>query len=307
MTIRPRGLVKGDTVGIIAPASPPNQEQLQNAIAFFEELGLNVKFGKYIHEINGYLAGKDQERVEDLHAMFADPEVKAIFCACGGYGTPRIASQIDFELIQANPKIFWGYSDITFLHNSIHQETGLVTFHGPMPASDIGKPDCHQDSKDRFQQLFSSHPFRYDESIAPIEVLVEGNAEGVIVGGNLTLIVSTLGTKFEIDTKNKVLLIEDVNEEPRQVDRYLNHLYMAGKLTDASAILFGDFANCVPERELSLTLDEVLAQYAELAGRPTLKGLRIGHCNPHYSIPLGVKATVDTCQKTVIIEHGIQS
>lgn len=307
MTVRPRGLNKGDTVGIIAPASPPNQEQLQNAMTFFDELGLQVKFGKYVHEINGYLAGRDQERVEDLHAMFADPEVKAIFCACGGYGTPRIASHIDYELIRNNPKIFWGYSDITFLHNSIYQETGLVTFHGPMPASDIGKLDCHHDSKERFHQLFAAQPFLYDEKIAPIEVLVEGKAEGDIVGGNLTLLVSTLGTKFEIDTKNKILLIEDVNEEPRQVDRYLNQLFMAGKLTDAAAILFGDFANCVPERELSLSLEEVLDQYAKLAGRPTLKGLRIGHCNPHYSIPLGVKAVVDTNHKTVIIEQGIQS
>ncbi|HJV31751.1 MAG TPA: LD-carboxypeptidase, partial [Bacillales bacterium] len=139
MTIKPQRLNMGDTVGVIAPASPPDQEKLTQGIQFLEEFGLKVKLGKNLKKKFGYLAGTDRERLEDFHEMFADKDVKAVFCARGGYGTSRFASMIDYELIKKNPKIFWGYSDITFLHTAIYQETGLITFHGPMIASDLGE------------------------------------------------------------------------------------------------------------------------------------------------------------------------
>lgn len=306
MGVKPQRLKRGDTVGIVAPASPPNQENLQRSFTFLEELGLKVRLGQHVYDQYGYLAGKDRDRLEDLHTMFLDSEVKAVICAGGGYGTGRIASQIDYQMLKNHPKIFWGYSDITFLHTAIRQQTGLVTFHGPMLASDIGKVDADPLSKEYFKQLFEPTLIQYPNDLFQLEVLIDGKASGEITGGNLSLLASTIGTVFEIDTKGKLLLIEDINEEPRSIDRMLNQLHMAGKLTDAAGLLIGDFNNCVPERELSLELDEVISHYIHLANKPALKGFKFGHCSPHISIPLGVHAEMDTTEKRLMIDSGVQ-
>lgn len=306
MTIKPSRLKKGDTVAVIAPASPPNKENLKRGLHFLEELGLSIKLGKSLYKEYGYLAGNDDERLADLHEMFLDDEIKGIICAGGGYGTARIASSIDYETIKKKPKIFWGYSDITFLHTAIRQQTGLVTFHGPMLASDIGKEGANQTSKDTFQQLFTPTDLVYSNAISEIEVLVPGSAEGELVGGNLSLLSSSMGTPYEIDTNGKILLIEDINEEPRAVDRMLNQLYMAGKLQEAAGILVGDFNNCVAERELSLSLDEVIDHYIKLAGKPALKGFNMGHCSPHIAVPFGTNARMNTEEKILFVESGIK-
>lgn len=306
MRVKPQQLKVGDTIGIIAPASPPNQENLHRSLAFLEDLGLKVKIGKHVYDQYGYLAGRDKDRLEDLHSMFLDSEVKAVICAGGGYGTGRIASQIDYKMIKSHPKIFWGYSDITFLHTAIRQHTGLITFHGPMLASDIGKVDVDPLSKEYFKQLFEPTSIKYTNDLSQLEVLNDGKASGEITGGNLSLLASTIGTAFEIDTKGKLLLIEDINEEPRSIDRMLNQLHMAGKLADAAGFIIGDFNNCIPERELSLELDEVISHYIHLANKPALKGFKFGHCTPHISIPLGVHAEMDTSKKQLVIDSGVQ-
>jgi muramoyltetrapeptide carboxypeptidase len=306
MLIKPERLKKGDTVGIIAPASPPNKENLERGLKFIEEIGLNYKLGKSLYQEYGYLAGSDEDRLADLHGMFLDDEVKGIICAGGGYGTGRIALAIDYETIKKNPKVFWGYSDITFLHTAIRQQAGLVTFHGPMIASDLGKEDANLISKEQFLQLFSPAELRYTTELSLLEEMIAGKAKGELVGGNLSLLASTMGTSYEIDTFGKILLIEDINEEPRAVDRMLNQLYMGGKLQGAAGIIVGDFNNCVPERELSLSLDEVLDHYIKLAGKPAMKGFKMGHCSPHIAVPFGTEAQMDTDTKTLIVESGIK-
>ncbi|WP_306010068.1 LD-carboxypeptidase [Bacillus sp. MMSF_3328] len=306
MKIKPGHLKKGDAVGVVSPASPPDLKSLDRGINFLKELGLEVREGKSVRKLNGYLAGTDKERLEDLHDMFEDKEIKAVFCAGGGYGTARIAGDLDYGLIKANPKIFWGYSDITFLHTSVRQKTGLITFHGPMLASDIGKEDVHPLSKQYFSQLFKPADSLYTEEISPLTAVVEGRAEGPLTGGNLCLIASTLGTSFEIDMKGKLLLIEDINEEPRSVDRMLNQLLMAGKLSEAAGIVVGDFNKCEPQRELSLSLDEVIDYYLIKAGRPAMKGFKVGHCSPHFSVPLGADAVLDTAEKQLYVESGVR-
>ncbi|MBT2683503.1 LD-carboxypeptidase [Bacillus sp. ISL-37] len=306
MTMKPNRLKKGDTVAVIAPASPPNKENLKRGLKFVEDLGLNYKLGKSLYSEYGYLAGNDEDRLADLNEMFLDDEVKGIICAGGGYGTARLASAIDYDVIKDNPKIFWGYSDITFLHTAIRQQTGLVTFHGPMLASDIGKEGANQISKDTFQQLFTPAELNYSSELSQIEELVPGTAKGSLVGGNLSLLSSSMGTPFEIDTEGKILLIEDINEEPRAVDRMLNQLFMAGKLQESAGIIVGDFNNCLPERELSLTLEEVIDHYIKLAGKPALKGFKMGHCSPHIGVPLGAAASMNTKEKRLFVESGIK-
>lgn len=307
MRIRPTRLQKGDTIGIIAPSSPPNLESLQRSLTFLEQLGLNVKMGKHVENVHGYLAGTDDERLEDLQAMLADPSIKGIICAGGGYGAGRYADRIDFQLMAEQPKILWGYSDITFLHTTIGQFANVVTFHGPMLASDVGKDTFHDLSARMFNQLFEPIELHYTEDISPLTTLGGGNAQGELVGGNLSLLVSALGSKYEIDTRGKLLLIEDVDEEPYKVDSMLNQLRLAGKLQDAVGIVVGDFARAVPKkRKTTLTLGEVLEHYLGDLGKPVVSGFKIGHCEPHFAVPLGVEARLDGDAKTLTILPGVK-
>ncbi|MCT2535101.1 LD-carboxypeptidase [Aquibacillus koreensis] len=302
--MRPRRLNKGDTVGVIAPAGPTDKDELLDGISFLNSLGLHVKLGKHVLNQYGYLAGSDQNRLEDLHAMFADKDVSAIFCARGGYGTARIAPYINYHLIANNPKIFWGYSDITFLHTAIRQMTGLVTFHGPMVSSDFSKDDFDYLSKQMFDQLFYPATLLYTDKISPLKIISHGEACGEIVGGNLSVLINTLGTRFELDTSGKLLLLEDVGEEPYRIDAFLNQLKLAGKIDAAAGIILGDFNNVAPKKS-SFTLDQVLHQYFQHLHKPVISGLKIGHCFPHFSIPLGVEAKLSTTDKTLLISPGI--
>ena len=303
----PKRLKKGDTVGVIAPSSPPDQENLQKALPFLEELGLKIKLGKSVHAAHGYLAGTDEERLADLHAMFEDPEVSGIICAGGGYGAARYADRIDYAMIMENPKVFWGYSDITFLHTAIGEYAKMVTFHGPMLASDVGKPEFHERSGRMFGQLFEPFELHYTEEVALLETLVGGVAQGELVGGNLSLIRSAVGTKFDLDVKGKILLIEDINEEPYEVDEMLNQLRMARKFDEAAGIVIGDFKNAEPrKRKPSLTLEQVFNDYFSDLKIPVVKGFKIGHCEPHFSVPLGALARLDGDAKTLTILPGVE-
>lgn len=307
MRTLPKRLKKGDTVGIISPSSPPNLENLKKALPFLESLGLNIKMGKSVEAKNGHLAGTDDERLADLHAMFEDPEVAGIICAGGGYGAARYTDRIDFQMIKENPKVFWGYSDITFLHTAIGEYAELATFHGPMLASDVGKETFHERSARMFGQLFGPFELFYSEEISPLTALAGGVAQGELVGGNLSLIRSGIGTKFELDVKGKILLIEDIDEEPYQVDELLNHLKMARKFDEAAGIVIGDFKNAeAKNKERLLTLDEVLDDYFKDLKVPVVKGFKIGHCEPHFSVPLGVPARLDADAKTLTILPGVE-
>ncbi|GIO25242.1 LD-carboxypeptidase [Oceanobacillus sp. J11TS1] len=299
-------LKSGDTIGIIAPAGPVEKEKLEKSFSFFKNLGLKIKLGEHVYDQYGYLAGKDADRLADFHDMIADRKIKAIIFARGGYGTGRIVDKIDVELIKRNPKIIWGYSDITYLHTAIRQATGLVTFHGPMPASDMIKNDFDALSSHLFKQLFEPTQLTYSESISPLTVYREGEARGEIVGGNLSLLVQTLGTPYEICAKGKLLFIEDIGEEPYRVDGMLNQLRLAGKLQQCAGIIIGDFADAAPKVNPSLSLEEVWKHYFRNAKKPVIGGFRIGHCFPHFSIPLGVEAVLSSGTKTLRLAPGVR-
>ncbi len=304
----PKPLKSGDTIGIIAPASPPDMKKLYKALPFFEKMNLKVKIAPHVEKVHGYLAGTDEERLNDLHMMFEDDSINAIIVARGGYGTGRIAPYIDYELIKNNPKIFWGYSDITYLHTAIRQKTGLVTFHGPMVASDIGESDFHPISKLSFQQLFEPITLVYNENISPLNVISEGEAAGKIVGGNLSLIVNSLGSPFEIDLDDKLLFIEDTDEPPYRIDSFLSQLKNAGKLEHIKGVIVGDFNNATPTNNRpSLTLEEVLTDYFGQLNKPVISGFKIGHCQPHFAIPLGTEATLSTKSMSLTIQPGVDS
>lgn len=301
MMKRPPRLRRGDTIGIIAPSSPVDVDQLERSLAFLEQLGLRWRFGKHVCDARGYLAGADEDRLADLHDMFADPTIQGIICAGGGYGSARYADRIDYPLIQNNPKVFWGFSDITFLHNAMHDYANLVTFHGPMLASCVGKESFHPLSGKLFEQLFEPMELHYTEAISPLTALSTGVAEGTLVGGNLSILVNGLGTKFELDTKGKLLLLEEVGEKPYRVDAMLNQLRLAGKLEAAAGIVIGDFSEATPH-----LLDDVFDHYFSSFQKPVVKGFKIGHCEPHFAVPLGVMARLNAIEPSLTILPGVE-
>lgn len=306
MRVKPQRLQKGDTIGIVSPSSAPDRGNLERSLRFLEELGLKWKFAKHAKNIHGYLAGTDEERLQDLEEMFKDPEVKGIICSSGGYGAGRITDQIDFQLIEENPKIFWGFSDITFLHTAFGQYSNLVTFHGPMLGPNIGTDEFDPLSGRMFQQLFEPMELHYTEAISPLTSLTTGVAQGELVGGNLSLLARTIGTKFEIETDGKILLIEDIGEEPARVDSLLNQLRMARKLENVAGVVIGDFARAETKKKWSLTMDEVFDDYFSKLDVPVVKGFKIGHCEPHFAVPLGVLARLDADEKTLTVLPGVE-
>lgn len=287
----------GDTIGIIAPASPEKEDEtVKKGIDFIKSLNFNVKVGKHIYDRYGYLAGKDKDRAEDLMDMFLDPEVKMVLCCRGGYGTMRMLNYVDFDEIKKHPKIFAGFSDITTLLNQIYQRCKIVTFHSPMATSNLKDEATLKSFLFSIMSGTSSYTIKNPEGY-PIKCPVKGTAEGTLVGGNLSLIAATMGTKYEIDTENKILFLEDVGEEPYSIDRMLTQLELAGKLQECQGFILGQYKNCtLPHYERSLTLDQIFEEKILSLNKPTLKDFSSGHSYPKLTLPIGAKVKLD-CNK----------
>ena len=305
--IKPKVLKAGDTIGVVAPASPSKPEEVKVVEELLKKLGFKAKLGESCFSRYGYLAGSDAIRAKDINNMFLDNEVDGIICLRGGYGTPRILDMLDYDLISKNPKVFVGYSDITSIHIALNNRCNLVTFHGPMMTSDIGR-NFDDFSKESFLKAITTmEPMGelHNPEGEKIECFEEGVAEGKITGGNLSLIAATIGTPYEIDTKGKLLLIEDIDERPYSVDRMLTQLRLAGKLQQCSGIILGDFNNCIPNKgEESLTLMEVFMDIIKPLGKPTIYNLKAGHCEPKITVPFGVEAILDAKEGKLIIKES---
>jgi len=321
-TIKPKKLKAGDTVGVITPASPPHEPgQVDKAIKWLSTLGLKVKLGKHVLESYGTYAGSDEARLEDLHEHFADKEVTAIIPLRGGNGTVRLLPKLDFDLIRKNPKPIVGYSDITGLLVPIYQKTGLVTFHGPT----AGNLRQSQYTYDYFvKALMEDAPIgevvppsqsAWDENYpAPDLVLAEGEAKGKLVGGCMTLIRQLMGTEFEIDTKDCIVFLEDLQEEPHSIDRMLTQLLLAGKLKDAVGIVVGECIDCKPgdsRRNVlnyNYSIEHVLKDRLCHLGIPVVYGVRFGHTKDKVTLPIGVDAELKAKDGRVVFsinESGV--
>ncbi len=311
--IKPKRLAKGDTVGVIAPASSLPPEDFDNAIQHLQDLGFKTKLGKYVRSRNGFLAGTDKERLEDLHWAFADKEVSAVWCIRGGYGTTRFLPAIDFSLIKKNPKVFIGYSDITALHTSIHQNTGLVTFHGPVAAStfsDYAKNHVVKtlmNPSAPYKIELSPDNIAKESNLYKTEVITKGKCRGKLIGGNLSLLSAMAGTPFALrNTKGKILFIEDVGEQPYRIDRMLVQLKQSVDLSQLAGIACGIFEDCNPKDTTSQTLLEVLKDQLGNLGIPVIYGLSFGHIRDQFTLPVGIKAELDTENATMtFLETGV--
>ena len=248
VAIKPAQLSYGATIGIVSPASRPlDDKKYINGIRYLKHLGYKVVESRHVLDSYGYLAGTDPDRVDDLNLMFSDPQIDAIFCSRGGYGSPRIIETIDFETIQNNPKIFVGYSDITSLNLAIWEKTGMVSFPGPMVAVEMGKGINRFTEQWFWQTLNLTAPsgLLANPSDMPIQVFNPGKAKGKLLGGCLSLINVLLGTAYCPDFKGEILIIEDIEEEPYRGDRYLAQLKMAGISYQSAGSILGQFVDCV--------------------------------------------------------------
>ncbi len=301
--IRPKCLKHGNRIALIAPSSPVDSEQLMLAVDSVRFLGMIPVIYPSATKVHGYLSGSDTVRAADIVNAFANPAIDAVFCLRGGYGVSRILERIDYRVISKNPKLLLGYSDITALHIAINQLCNLVTLHSPMPSRGWKTLDSVTLGS-LTECLFSPKPIGQTPVIEGqyLEIINAGVAEGPITGGNLSVLTATLGSPYEINTKNKILFIEDVNEKHYQIDRGLTALALAGKFKDCTGIILGTWADCgdpdlLPEQNLSLhqIFDEIVKPF----GKPTVNNLRAGHIYPQISIPMGVKTRLNTKKRTV--------
>ena len=302
--IKPKPLQQGDSVAIIAPASPVDKTLIDKCVGSLKDLGLEVVVGTSCLSEHGFLSGTDDIRANDINRMFADKNIKGIFAIRGGHGCARLLDLIDFKIIKKNPKIFVGYSDITALHIAINQKSKLITYHGPMVSTELikGLDEYSADYYKRF--LFSKE--KINEIFNPVgcnlEIINDGIASGQLIGGNLSLVCSSLGTKYEINTKNKILFLEEVDETPYKVDRMLLQLKQSGKFKDATGIILGAFTDCIASsNKKSLSLEEVFNEIILPLKKPTISKLVCGHCLPTLTLPLGSKVILDANEKRIKI------
>ena len=307
--IKPAKLKTGDVIGIIAPASAPiDPTKLENGIRYIEKNGYRVELGKNVNKIEGYLAGTDQERADDLNSMFKNKNVKAIFCLRGGYGASRILDKINYKLIRANPKILVGYSEITALQMAIMIKAGLVTFAGPMVATDFGNGITSY-TEEFFWRIISSNKkfgrLKYPDNDKLVSI-TRGGSSGRILGGNLSVLAALIGTEYFPDLKSRILMLEEVDELPYKVDRLLNQLRLLKVLKQIRGIILGRFVDCY-ERDTSkrtLTLGEVMEHYLKDLKIPVLYTFPHGHIKDKVTVPFGINIKMNAAKGFVEYLEG---
>lgn len=292
----------GDTIAFICPSFKcrMDTERISNLEKLISELGYKLQFRKSCYLSNGYLAGTDEERIADLENAFLDDEVKAIICLKGGYGASRIVDKINYQIIKKNPKIFIGFSDITVLLNSFYQKAMLPTIHGQLGIY-LGRSDLDQESLNDFitllQEPFKGRVMRH----STIKTICGGEAQGVLVGGNLSLICNLIGTPYDIDFTNKIIFIEEVDEEPYRIDRMFSQLRLSGKLNVARGFIFGHFTNCSSEHQEYQQVNELISEYFLKLQKPTIINFPSGHDFPFYNLPIGLEVKLDANTKEITI------
>lgn len=306
---KPPRLRAGDTVGLIEPATPSDEAfDVTLAEEAMTAMGLRPKRGAHVQSRYGYFAGNDRERAADVNAMFADPEVRAIFAVRGGWGCARILPFLDWKMIAARPKLLIGFSDITALHLAIAAKAGFVSLHGPNASSAWGKA-----SLESFRQIaFDAATPTFQNPVATDDRLVQkkwrarpirgGTARGRLIGGNLTVLTSLVGTPYLPDLTGAILFIEDIDEAEYRIDRMLTQLGQAGILKGLAGVAFGQCTNCrdlTPEGTSGFTLTDILDQHIGALGIPAFQGAFFGHIADQFSMPIGVHAEIDAHQCTI--------
>lgn len=300
----PKALKPGDTIGVIAPSFPVKPEEKPKIVDYLRAAGYRVKLGRTVEELmnfHGYLAGDAKLRAEDVNRMFADPEVDGIICARGGYGSSHTMEYLDLDLIKENPKAFIGFSDITNFHSILNRFCDLVTFHGPMVLSNMLKGSDDYSRKSLYEALSMTDTYTFkNPKEEPFRVLTAGKAEGMITGGNISLLARSLGTFYEPETEGKILFLEDVEESIPSIDMMITQLEQAGKMEDIRGVLIGNFAECTNDRyDGSYKMDEFLKDRFAGYTVPVMANVCSGHERPMGTIPMGTICEMDTEKNAV--------
>lgn len=310
MLLRPKRLKAGDTVGLVSPSRATYERGGYTvAIESLQALGFKVKEGRYLRARNGHFAGTDAQRAEDLNTMFTDPEVDGIICMTGGAGATRIMNLLDYEAIRRHPKVLVGYSDITALLNGIYARTGLVCFHGPMGASEwndfsVGyfRRVLMEGQAVQFTNPTEKGAGLVQGSSGRTQTIRGGRARGRLLGSNLSVLVTLLGTPYAPDFRGSILFLEDVNEYIYRVDRMLSHLRLAGALDRLAGVVLGQFTDCKPgEGYGNLPLDDVFDDYFKPLNIPVFSGSMFGHVRPKFTLPLGLDAEIDADKGSITL------
>lgn len=309
--IKPSRLNPGDMLGLISPGSNISEKELEESKDNLTKLGFKVLPAKNVLAKHGYLGGTDIQRAEDINEMFANKEVKGIVCTRGGYGCARILPLLDYDLIRNNPKVLIGYSDITSLLYGLYSQTGLVCFHGP-----VGTSTYNEFSVKNFTNvlvnpskslLLNNAPPEKDSEYYKPRIIKGGKAQGLLTGGNLSIVVSLIGTPYDIDTAGKILFLEEVGEEPYRVDRMLTQMKQAGKFNKVKGIILGIFTSAESKKENypeSLSLFEVLSDRLAGLGVPVVYGMSFGHIVNKFTLPVGVHCTFDADEFTITLNES---
>jgi len=297
---KPPSLHRGDTVGIVAPASNVDRQMLETGCQALRELGYRPFYFDSILQRDLYFAGSAERRARELEEMFFREDVRAIICGRGGYGSNYLMEKLDPQKLATHPKIFVGYSDITSLLTWFADEAEFVTFHGPMVTKDFARADG-VDLASWQAALSGMDAWTLNaEANSGMAPLIEGSAEGVLYGGCLSMLAASLGTPYEIRTQGTILFLEDVATKPFQIDRMLMHLKLAGKLRGVRGIVFGEMRDCVQNQTQDYTLQQVILRVVGDLGIPVAYGLRSGHVSrQNITLPLGVKARLQVSSTAV--------
>ncbi len=302
--IKPKALKAGDTLGLVAPASPIYESSVfDEMLTNLQDLGFNLKLGEHVRNQRGYLAGTDQQRADDLMNMFRDPQVDGVMCIRGGWGCNRILPLLDYDVFRKNPKAFCGFSDITSLHMAMYQKSDLITFHGP-----VGKSNWNPFTVHAFKEIIlegETPTFEIPADDKRNFVITPGTIEGKLLGGNLSVLVSMIGSDYLPSFENAILYLEDVGESVYRIDRMLTQLKLAGVLNQISGFVFGKCTNC-DAGDNSLTLEQVFDDHIKPLDIPAFYGAMISHEDDNITLPVGLKAGIDATKKTIrVLETAV--
>jgi muramoyltetrapeptide carboxypeptidase len=304
--IKPPALRAGDAVAIVAPASNLKADYLARGVAELERLGFRARYEPGILDKARYTAGDDERRAAELMRAFADPEIKAVWAARGGYGSMRLFKLLDESLIGRRPKIFIGYSDITAISLYLHRRFGWVTFHGPMASKDLAGGEEHYDRETLIKAITGAAPMGEIRS-NKTEMLHRGAEErvtGRLLGGCLSLITAMMGAPDELDTRGSILFLEDTATRPYAIDRMLQQLKLAGKFDEVRGIVFGEMTDCIQHADQGYRIQDVLAECTADLNIPVMFGLPSGHSpRGNLTLPLGVTATLDAGRGSLSIDE----
>ncbi len=305
MTYFDRPLQPGDRIGLLGPSGAMREpEWTPEALAArIEAMGFVPVLGDSVGAGHGYLSGTDAVRLADLHRMFANDTVRAIFCVRGGYGASRLLDAVDWPLVRQHPKLLIGYSDVTALHLAIHAHAGFPSLHGPMVSSGaLDEPFSRQHCLRAMTCAVPLGTLPLPDGADKLTRVRGGRAEGLLIGGNLSLLAALCGTRHMPDLTGKILFIEDVGEKTYALDRMLTQLRTCGAFAACAGVVFGGFTDCPVEHpDYGLTVEQIIEETVAPFGKPILAGLPCGHLTPTLSLPMGLRCGVDADAGTVTL------